>query len=345
MKSYPFARLYLALLTAMGLIMLALSVLVVVTRIPEYLSARANVKHLREKPVAVDVHALAIEIQTALNAIRTTGSLVLPEVKKPSEFGIDASGAIKGRDLKHVAQLISSYRSAILQAKDSMLHDFNQQIDVLIAAARSALAEASLHRQPETATIRRAQVYDKASLAYDSRERLDDAQRFLDSGIRSYTPSSNAHATAAAASRNLQAAKRIYETDLAHLRSMESILRRERTMPLPEQPQLDLLLEFIRRLNEVKSEVQTILLNNWQAEFALSRVEQRVQDRLDRIAELRGEVRAMGLGMLWNFARLVVAGVLLLILRDFLSAAIDTAKNTQAISKSLESSQIEVEDT
>lgn len=347
MKKYPFAKLYLGLLLVLAFISIAGGIILFVAEVPSTLYAYNQLRVARVRPLPIDAQRLVSETKAAIGAVSqvTPGlSIALPEDKA---FPTEHLSELKARDARRLRELVGRYDSLVAQLKTAYLEAFDLNMKLLRQAAQekydqlSVAAKGGEQAVPRQEPVGEVMLFEENEVDERIGARLNQASQFLASGVAYYSPSDVARKAAEQANINLSAARRVYDADMhvlgtAH-RQAESLIA---AVQLQGRPQAELIREFIVQLDRVKTDVDSILRHNWRVENTIADAGSQLEHVIAGLDSLRGKVNTRIKSAAGYMFKGVLLGLLLLIVRDFLSAAIDTATNTGEMKNALSGSEV-----
>ena len=268
----------------------------------------------------------------------------MPEDKA---FPTEHLSELKARDARRLRELVGRYDSLVAQLKTAYLEAFDLNMKLLRQAAQekydqlSVAAKGGEQAVPRQEPVGEVMLFEENEVDERIGARLNQASQFLASGVAYYSPSDVARKAAEQANINLSAARRVYDADMhvlgtAH-RQAESLIA---AVQLQGRPQAELIREFIVQLDRVKTDVDSILRHNWRVENTIADAGSQLEHVIAGLDSLRGKVNTRIKSAAGYMFKGVLLGLLLLIVRDFLSAAIDTATNTGEMKNALSGSEV-----
>jgi hypothetical protein len=193
------------------------------------------------------------------------------------------------------------------------------------------------------------QIYDSEVLTKDTFEELQSVSSFLATQVSRYTPSKDAQRLANNASTNLQViielmiadikAGALRENSLPQLEDSNSAVTQS-----PSEREA-LIREFIRRIELSASIVKQNGLKGWRLDRAIDEAQgactEAIAERKQALAALKNAAWTnLAYGGMFLLAA-VVSSLLLMVVRDFMAAVIDTAANTREMADRLSATTIE----
>lgn len=338
MKHYPFARLYLGLLMIMAGVALLSGIGLIIFSISRASKATNTLNAEKETPVIIDTAALVTQMQGSLSTVQSISPSFSYNLPTPGDLPISQYAFIKGDQIYQLETLVEQYGNAIPTMKTAFLSQFNENIDKLISAARTKLSQIAPETKPLYATKSRGRLYsDSIATERNAANELRNASYFLLNRVQYYSPSEAAHNAALLANTNITAALGIYQSDLKTFELVQESSQLESTAPISAQqrPQAEILGEFIDNLWDIRFNANRYLLDEWAVEQTLSSAAIKLKNKISAISELEGIRVDIWTTAAKSFLYCLGLAVLFLVIRDFLSAAIDTAQNTSVMKDSL----------
>jgi hypothetical protein len=352
---YRFARLYLGIMLIIAILGLIGGLMIGGYQWLSAASVYGQASTLRDRPYTINTSRVVNELQTTKQLLLAYfgndkfGNIQLPSDK---DFSISESAHLSPKDLR----LFESYLDNASEARDSLKAAVAGSIDNSMTSLMRASQDA-LPKQVESTSTRSYpasspfastpidHIYEPEVITADSVRSLRDVSEFLANKISYYTPSGDARNLAAQANLNLIAIIDLLEAE------RKAYLREDFTVPLVNNPepiaqrsptkQEALIREFISCLRQVVGIVKENTLEGWRLDTALKDTKTACQAaRSERTIEIT-RLKMEGWNLFTTGARTlllsILASVLLLVLRDFMSAVIDTAANTGEMAKRLSS--------
>ncbi len=338
MKRYPFARLYLGLLMIMAIVTLLCGIGTVIYSLYRASQGTKSLNAEIETPVMIDTAALVSQMQGTLSIVQSISpsfSYTLPAL---GDLPISEFSLIKGDQIYHLEFIVEQYSKAIPTMKSAYLSQFNENIDKLSSAARTKLSQIAPDKISSLPRRSWGRLYsDSIATERNAVNELKSASDFLQNRVQYYSPSEVARSAGLQANRNIIAALGIYQEDLKTFESAQKSSQWESSAPISAQnrSQAEILDEFLEYLSEIRFYANRYLLDEWAVEQTISSAAIKLKDKISSISEYK----SIRVGILTDGAKAFLyclgLAVLFLVIRDFLSAAIDTAQNTSAMKDSL----------
>jgi hypothetical protein len=353
MKRYPFAKLYLTIMVVLASVCALAGLAAFIINIPAISRMAGDLRDSKKKPIIVDTKALVEQMNEAVNVVKHVNPAFSPRLPDTGRLPIATSASIKGRDMPRLHSLVNRYDNLIPILKQELLSSFDAQILAFETAAHERLNQIYAAQPPSTTSsapdnpvsnlpMARSRLYEESILSHDSRDAIKDVSSFLKNDIQHYLRSPAAKDAALAANNNIIAIWAVYENDYNIWSRMRAV-RRELSLqpPRSESPPANTISEivvlrtFLRNLENCKLAVHRELTSRWIIEQMLSDIKKNLNIHETQIklqsSALISRCVSVGKHVLWCIS----SGLFLLIIRDFLSAAIDTAQNTGAVKDSL----------
>jgi len=345
MKKYPFAKLYLSLLLVLAALSALLGVGVLAMGSIQTIHQSNEISKIKSTAKIYDTNKLVSQMQSALDAVTEISpntSISLPHIGK---VPVSDFASLTHEQIKLLSKLTSQCDQTVNALKSEYLAVFDENIGFLEDAARKRLAQL---RQadaptvsPSTRQLKSTLLYDHSGLNNDHLEQLKTVSSFLKDDVRYYSPSDAAHKAASSANLNLTAAYNIYKMDYdIALENINAVTIKPRIPTATQRPQTEVLLEFIDNLSAIKKTAHKLLINGWVVERTIEEIESRIDAYYAEIDILNGARYQALIQMSKSMLVFFAAAVLLLVIRDFLSTAIDTAQNTAAMRDALEGTDV-----
>jgi hypothetical protein len=340
MKRYPYARLYLGLLIVMAIISALLGAGVIVMTLSRTITATKNLYSEVNSPLIVDTETLVSQMQNALIAVKSSSSSFAYELTPTGNLPIAQYASIKGKQIDQLQKLVKQYERDLQLLKQVFLEKFNENIDTLSKAARSELARVSPHASPLQNTFSGTMLFgDKIRTQKTAQDTFAYISDFLKTRVQYYSPSETAQRIALQADKDVAVAVAIYKSDLKVLETERNSLKSRSSAHISAQQrsQGDLLKEFIEYLSNIHFSANHYLLNDWEIENTFTNVSSKLDRKLAHISNLKAHRIALLKSGALSFLYCLGISLICLVIRDFLSAAIDTAQNTSATNNALQS--------
>lgn len=350
---YGFARFYLAGLLVCAVILSLGGVIGAGWYWYRAASARVSASVLRTKAYVINTESVVTELSTTVRLLgNRLGSSRLGSATVPTANGF---GVAKCAELRPESLVgFQGYLNQVAETRDMLKVMLGSEIErslrTLIAAAEGSLPK------PPTREVRPARpvpiqygvpdrIYDRAVLTDETLGSLRAVSEFLGSRVTKYTPSRDAQRLADSANTNLQTIIDLMVADLksgfTHDRTEATFERTESIEARTPSEREALIVEFIRILEGSISTVKQNGLTGWRLDSALENAHaeciEAIATRDRELAALRGAAWTMfGIGWIVLLSALL-GSLLLMVVRDFMAAVIDTAANTREMSDRLSS--------
>lgn len=350
---YSFARFYLAIMLILAVFTLIVGIVIGGYYWLSSASAYLQIPRTNSRPYTLDTSTVARELhatqQSLFYGLKNTKFTDIP---MPSEnnFPISETATLSPYELERYARFLQEACTTRDAFKKLAVATIQDSVTALINASQDALPRNTSSpriRQsptpPSSGNAAAYYLYEETALTVESIQLLKGASHFLANQIGYYTPSVEAQKLASAANLNLQAIAGLMEKERNAYRhssfSESPAPAAEALAPRSPSKQEALISEFISYLNQVKDLVSEKALKGWRLDNALRETQEACrQAQAERSQEIRSlkdrASSAFLLGALALFISVLIS-VLLLIVRDFMSAVIDTAANTGEMVKRL----------
>lgn len=354
MKKYPYAQLYLKLLLVVTVLCLSLAVCLACI-CGHFLISRYNLYGATKKaPLNADTGRLSSEISTATDVVRqfTRRTEAFAFESELSKYNIEiASHAnVQVGKIDDYERYLDATTKAGGELKQELLSAFHAAINQLRDAAQTALRSLdetarrnAARSQPvtrpqvnETGVERVAHLFEPKVLERARLESIMWAASFLKNEVSVYSPSPEARSLGWNAAGQLQALLELLRRESESIAKVyEQAKARPQTSTETEptvSERASMLRDFIDRLNACDRLAVESFTTGWRLDAEVDRAKEVVMsyrvEKGKRLVELKEEVSATVFRDGVWILTLITAALVLLILRDFLSAMIDTAINT-----------------
>jgi hypothetical protein len=340
MKKYPFAKLYLSLLLVLAGLALLMCVGTFIGGAIDIFKHTSDISTLKKSPKEFDTNLLFTQMANAQAVVKAVSPDAGIELPPAGNLPVSEYAQLDHKQVKQLHVVIERCAVILPVLKAAYLKAFNENIGKLEAAARERLSQLRKRDAPAFAAMDYAPLttalYDNAALGSSQIERLNAVSSFLENDVRNYSPSDAAYKAASAANKNLLAAMTIYvkDYDISRQNALANIFSPS-SSPAPQRPQDEVLSDFIDKLQTIKRSAQGTLVNGWAIESTTGKIE-------DKIDKYFARIEAMKVRRLKSFSETgkslftyLGVAILLLVIRDFFSTAIDTAQNTAAMKDTL----------
>jgi hypothetical protein len=163
-------------------------------------------------------------------------------------------------------------------------------------------------------------------------DRLDSVAKFMSEGIATYTPNKRAQEMGRDAGIHIENILKLIENEYAK-EAWSQVQEQLSTKSTPSNKEA-LIEEYIVKLNYCRETVRNLALKGWKIDVQLEKLRSQLDYHESRINEHvvaeRADARKAAAVAILTFVVAYVVALLLLVLRDFLAATIDTATNTGA---------------
>lgn len=365
MKKYSYAKIYLKLLLVVTVLVLLAGFGVAFLYFLEVTGNITKYRAIKNEPLVMDTKNLANELNAASEIVRSFTRRVQRfefETKlSKQKIEISETARLRGRQIDKLESYIGVAREGAVELKAELLKGFQGAIDQLRASAQSALNQV----EPTNSTVppisKRGEIvahaqayhhlYDQESLAEIQLDELASVVSFLRNDVRAYNLSATAAATGTSAADELQALTKLIrdeadkyqreQSDLAASHSSDTQANQPPTStPLTPSARAEYLSRFLDHLSVCETLANSKITRGWivdgefqKAENVISNFRSQQGERLAVLgSQILNGITLVGSTMLAS----ITIALILLIIRDFLSALVDTAVNTGATVDTLE---------
>jgi hypothetical protein len=249
---------------------------------------------------------------------------------------------------------ISDADTVVQSLKDNMLLEFSSSISTMITATEKALvtgSSSSVRKRIDwTGTVADEGLFTSGALTSKDLETLRSVGVFLRDKTASYSPSRRAQGLARAADRGLQDVIEMIEGELqAGERERKYFRGHNQGRPssaagVGEKQQL--IGEFIDILVACRDTVAKITLADWRIDGVITTARTAIHAHLEKSREEMALLRQLRsesiIGAAAKLLGSLIVAILLLVIRDFMSALIDTATNTRGMLERLSGADVEI---
>lgn len=356
MKKYIFASFYLA---AMKVGAVLIMIYGFVQGFPDFLAIQRATREIsdihRQQLHEVNIPAVSQQLEHIRQSLirdPQTSTRILTKIQQiPGREQLTWRGA----HLRTARESLRQSKAVLGEIKEGSLKEFMEQIDPLIEGSRNRIAQLS----PTNVAGEPRQPQTPGSLSVDSS--IFDPQRsnilsfydnvlpairsFLTDDLQNYTP------TPAALEMGDRAivALRIFDRHIEILRTMRAPSPRpagvtpQRQINRRDRDEIQTAREFHDTLIAIRGGVLENFTENWSLDRVIQSMSSVTETNLAKI-ESAQEIRFTAIfSMIQEVFIGLLGALLLLILRDFLSAAIHTAQNTAQISTQLSGVSVEID--
>lgn len=341
MRKYRFAKFYLTGLLVAAILVAAIGALVGLYYGSESIQAIFRSQSLEKKPVLIDTASV-------FDAFQETTEILNKNHLVPSTQAIRFDREIqKGKpthlSLKEIADfevVITQMAASVSTFKQQCMSKIQANLEKIIAGSQSALPINTKSTNPTLLAYHknatRPQLLFVDGVVSDTDiEILKQCGDFLKLQVRNYTPSTSAQTLAVKADADLRVLIAFLMNQLQALRDSREII----TMPTSTQiaqvnptEQEMRIREFLSYLQRIEEAVESVIAKEWVVDREMASARKTAQEArlniLREIADANRRAKECGKQMVIWVVISLVAALLLLVIRDFMSALIDTAANT-----------------
>ncbi|MBT3192573.1 MAG: hypothetical protein HN341_08460 [Verrucomicrobia bacterium] len=356
---YRFAKLYLGLLLICAGLVCVYGLGIATIGFGAAVGASGKLHKTEDQVVAIDT-------DTIVRQLEITYSLVAPIAKRNQQssvpclpeataFPIARSAMLTPKELSAFMVYITNADTAVQSLKDNMLFEFSSSISTMITATGKALVTrsgSSLSKRTDwTEHVADQGLFTSGAITSKDLETLRSVGVFLRDKTASYSPSRRAQDLAQAADKGLQGVIEMIEGELQDgERERQRFRGRNQSQPssaagVGEKTQL--IGEFMDLLFACRDTVTKITLADWRIDGVIATARTAVnahyaesREEMALLRQLRSKSITDAVAKL--LGSLIVA-ILLLVIRDFMAAVIDTATNTRGMLERLSGADVEIE--
>lgn len=349
MKKYRFAKFYLAGLLVAAILVLVIGVLVGLYYASESASAFIRSRTLLKEPVEIDTASVfdafqeTTDILSANQLVHTTATAYRFDRQVPK----GKSAQLSLSQINDFESVIGQMSGNVSQLRQRSISKLRESIDQMIAGSRAALPPQNsppIQRQmPTQRTARHLPLlFVDGSISSADVEMLKLWSGFLELRIRSYTPSANAQTLATRANVDLQALIVFLMKQIDLLTQSKAFVIATPVVnnePINPNERENRIREFMSLLQRFEDSIDDVIAKEWVIDRELETAKKSAQDAKAAIHRRIDEAKQQAVRNAIDMARWIVgaliAALLLLVARDFMSALIDTAANTGGILEKL----------
>jgi len=348
MKKYRFAKFYLTGLLVAAILILVIGVLVGLYYASESASAFIRSRTLLKEPVEIDTASV-------FDAFQETADILSANQLVPAATAYRFDRQVpKGKSAQLSLSQINDFESIIgqmsgnvSQLRQRSISKLRESIDQMIAGSRASLPpqnSSPIQRQmPTQRTTRHLPLlFVDGSISSTDVEMLKLWSGFLELKIRSYTPSANAQTLATRANVDLQALIVFLMKQIDLLTQSKAFVITTPAVnnePINPNERENRIREFMSLLQRFEDSIDDVIAKEWVIDRELETAKKSAQDAKATIHRRIDEAKQQAVRNAIDMARWIVgaliAALLLLVARDFMSALIATAANTGGILEKL----------
>ena len=341
MKKYYFAKFYLTALLIIAIFIAVAGVCRGLYLGNEAVKAYSLSQSLPKKTVSIDTQTVfdvfreTTEILNRNHLVSTTQSVrFTPEVQK------DKPAQLALKEITDFESALQQMSTDVSNLKHQSILRIQENLEKLLTGSLSALPTPSTPLSAPTPTILKAvehpfllfadsEVFEKDILI------LKQCSDFLRLRVRSYTPSEKAQTLAINTDTNLQVLIDFLMNQTQAIKASKAIIMVSSssriTAETPSERE-ERIREFILYLQRIEAAVEYVMIKEWTIDQEIASAQKSAKEaRINILTEISiAKQRANTLVI--SMAELITASLtialLLLVIREFMSAVIDTASNT-----------------
>jgi hypothetical protein len=212
--------------------------------------------------------------------------------------------------------------------KHIVVSRFNQNIDSIINGARNSFGKISFY------TLYPSEIL----LSYDT-NRLNECSIYLLNTVPLYTPDKNILQLSYYADNEIKNIIKILDIEMIKVSQIQ-------TLKIPAENNKDVVIsELIGNLNYVKNVVNEISIGKWKIDEVIVQTKMLIEKHIESVETQESIGKGVAYGLLVSSGAVllgtIILSIILLVVRDFMSALIDTATNTDGMLKKLSGMDIE----
>jgi hypothetical protein len=357
MKKYRFARTYLFLMTVCAVITLIIGALVLSAGLYESFGSLKRIADLKTEKIKVDTKSVDDELRVTYSKVSKVvfygDKINAVELPSTDGFPVSEKAALTVSQRSAFVAYLKKADAVVKQMKSEYVGTCNELIDALDNAAKGALRnitpkqsekyESSYQgsQDMEEQGIELDCLYDSLAFERSDLARLKKAAEFMSDNLAEYTPDKQAHDIGKDAGAHITKILGLIEEERSAESFGQTLKEVRRESIESEQPtrsdkgtkgKESLVAEYISNLNYCRKAVSQVALNHWKVDGILSELQRLItlhENQVDEyVVKEKGRALKTVLGALISFGVALVSALLLLVFRDFLSATIDIAMNT-----------------
>lgn len=364
MRTYRFASLYLLLLVIAAIGLLFIGVCVGGYYIYDCVRLKGAASAEATAPLHANTAAVVRELDSAKRIV-AENLHKKPEDFDSSEikitFDVANNASLRPNQVQSFSAYLAAARETSEQLKRELLLHFDNSLTALLNSSRMALAQNTAppvvpHGRPEhVAEVPIPHVdhlYEEPATVKFSDKPLEECQSFLANRVASFTPSQDAKRLAMQASEALGVLDSLLASEVTKYSKKSSAAvgqslsdyNKEDAQQMASSgnlPKRERISQFINILADCRMAVRETIVSGWRVDSEIEIAEKRIADYRREKAETINSLNGIAMVQLLLGLRYllvsVLAAVLVLIIRDFLAALVDTAVNTGVMAEKLRS--------
>ena len=341
MKKYPFAKFYLTGLLVAAILIAGSGVVVGLYYGSESVQAFFKSQTLSKKQVLIDTASVFDALQEATEIL--TSNQLIPTTQE-IHFDYDIQKGKPARltlkeiaDFEVVLEQISGHVSSL---KQQSVAKIRENLDKLITGSQSALPVKAHFPQTKQLVYRKNMehkplLFVDGAISENDVEALRQCGEFLKLRVQNYTPSTSAQVLARSVDADLRVLIVFLMNQLQSVKESKEVIIIPATptsAPATETEREAHIREFVSSLQRIEETIGSVIGQTWvvdhEIEFAKKNAQEEYDKILTEITNAKSYARECGgQAIKWGVTSLIIA-LLLLAIRDFMSALIDTAANT-----------------
>ena len=349
MKKYRFAKFYLAGLLGAALLLATIGVLGGLYYGSESVRAIILSQSLKEEPVIIDTASVFNAFHEATEILNTNNLATSADIHFDRQVPLGKSAKLSLKGIADFEVIIGQMSDSVASLKQQCIAKIQENLEQMISGSRSSLlsitALSSQTRPPNSTasmsyrTARRIPLLFVDGVVSDTDvELLKQCSEFLKLQVRNYTPSTTAQNLANHADTELHVLIVFLVNQFEAFKQSKGSSVNAITLPstatspaTPTEQELR-IRQFISYLQQIESDVESIIGKEWvidqEIKNALRMSREAHANILSEIAAAKQRAKENGKQMVIWIVTSLVAALLLLVVRDFMSALIDSASNT-----------------
>ena len=294
------------------------------------------------------------------------------------DYEISKSALLNYQQHMMFSQYIDSIARNTALMKESIVYGFNERIDTIINGAQKALSKELASSPPTITAVDSKNTSEQISsppaiIAVDNNntsiesllakggisdqdiELLKNSSQFLNFKISSYSPDPIVKDLALKADVKLQDIISMLNNELEILKALNKprvfSYQRQQTdntaSVIPQNKDKNVIIsELIKNLQEIKGLVNNTSTSKWNIDLEIGKAKESIRSYVENIHEKENALKIQATMLLppagGYLLGAIISALILLVIRDFMSAVIDTATNTGGMLKKLSGMDVEI---
>lgn len=355
---YRFAKLYLGLLLICAGLVCAYGIVTTTLGFGAAVTASGKLRKAKDQVTVIDTGSIVQQLKVTYSLVapiaKRNKQSSVPDLPEATAFPVDRSAMLTPKELEAFVAYIDDAQTTVRLLRGGILLEFDSSIEAMIRAAEKALGpgshESVSKRADWTSSMAYKGLFTSGAIASKDLETLRSVGVFLRDKTASYSPSRKAQDLALAADKGLQDVIKLIEGELQAGERAERRFRgrdqNRRGMASGRGEKTQLIKDFIEILSTSRATAISITLMDWKIDGVIAAARTGTSDHYAELREEMASLRQLRYRSITDavvklLGSLIVA-ILLLVIRDFMSAVIDTATNTRGMLERLSGAEVEI---